>query len=739
MNYKSIIIAIALLGTGLNAGAQGNGKPAKARPLVTTKIGLLTRAYGDSVVLRWSAEDYVSWKYLAEVGVNVLRVPSSASGTITAGSPDFRIDTLAYALKPLTFEQFQARFPESDTLALIPQGVLYGEAENRKNAPKGSMARSLEYNSEQDVSFGFAMMVAEWRPDLAEAMAVRFTDRTAQPGMAYDYYVQPTIWENGGRLIFEPGVAEGVVNRRYTPEPFDVVITDSLTDPHTILLRWHDARHSSYEIERRYVRDMQGTRFDNAAWEHATEKPYASMVQQADDEDLCLFVDSVDKVGVWEYRLLAYDAFADLTSPTPAHRAIVRDILPPTAPVLKYIALERPEQNPMSRVIANVIWQKNYIEDDLAGYRVYYNASQPEGSDNWRQLNRDLVAPADTLLRVDVTGLSTGWVYVAAIDHSGNEARSMVQQIRLDDYEAPPAPKGLKAEVEKNGRVTLTWNEPADDVDYYQVAFANDTTHRWNIRNQGDLKVPRYVDTLAMDINQKYIYYKVRAVDFSTNESEWSKVLQVKRPTFLVPAVAHLDSAWVDDSGIHMEWVVGADEQMNRHYVYRWQDGDKQRTVIARCNADSVKAAGYIIRIDDAPPYDKKKRYQYAVESFNTSHISSGLSLIYSAKRRPPITIDCKIDLVGDYIKKGEKTRLVWTPSALKADDSPAYYYCIYRKGPGEDLFHNVTTTGQTVTEYEDVLLRPGEQAQFYVKLRTKDGRESQPSNIITVTAPEKK
>ena len=340
MNYKSIIIAIALLGTGLNAGAQGNGKPAKARPLVTTKIGLLTRAYGDSVVLRWSAEDYVSWKYLAEVGVNVLRVPSSASGTITAGSPDFRIDTLAYALKPLTFEQFQARFPESDTLALIPQGVLYGEAENRKNAPKGSMARSLEYNSEQDVSFGFAMMVAEWRPDLAEAMAVRFTDRTAQPGMAYDYYVQPTIWENGGRLIFEPGVAEGVVNRRYTPEPFDVVITDSLTDPHTILLRWHDARHSSYEIERRYVRDMQGTRFDNAAWERATEKPYASMVQQADDEDLCLFVDSVDKVGVWEYRLLAYDAFADLTSPTPAHRAIVRDILPPTAPVLKYIALE---------------------------------------------------------------------------------------------------------------------------------------------------------------------------------------------------------------------------------------------------------------------------------------------------------------------------------------------------------------------------------------------------------------
>ena len=729
MNYKSIIIAIALLSTGLNAGAQGNGKPAKARPLVTTKIGLLTRAYGDSVVLRWSAEDYVSWKYLAEVGVNILRVPK--------GGGVIQIDTLAYALKPLTLDQFRARYPESDSLALVPQGVLYGEAENRKFAPKGSMGRSLEYNSEQDISFGFAMMVAEWRPDLAEAMAVRFTDRTAKPGMTYDYYVQPTVWENGGRLIFEPGVVEDVVNRPYEPEDFNVVLTDSLTDPQTILLRWHDSRHSSYEVERRYVRDMQGIRYDDAPWERATAKPYASMVQQLDDEDLCMYVDSVDRNGVWEYRLLAYDAFANLTKPSPSHRAVVRDIQPPSAPILKYILLERPEQNPMARVIANVVWRKDYIEDDLAGYRVYYGANKSQGGDRWQAMNQDLIAPTDTLLRIDVTGLSTGWMYIAAIDHSGNEARSMVQQIRLDDYEAPPAPTGLKATVEKNGRVTLRWNIPADDVDYYQVSFANDTTHRWNIRNNSGLKENMFVDSLALDLNQKYIYYKVRAVDYSTNEGEWSKVLRVKRPTLIVPAVAHLDSAWVDADGIHMEWVAGADQQMNRHYVYRWQDGDKKRTVIARCDADSVKAAGNIIRIVDTPPYDNKKRYQYAVESFNTSHISSGLSLIYSAKRRTPINIDCKIELAGDYMKRGEKTRLAWTLTEFK-EKEVAHYYCIYRMGPGEDTYHNVTTTKQDVTEYEDVLLRPGEQAQYYVKLRTKDGRESQPSNVVTVTAPKK-
>ena len=61
MNYKSIIISIALSAACLPAGAQKGAQVQKhVEPLVTTKIGLLTRTYGDSVVLRWSAEDFAS-------------------------------------------------------------------------------------------------------------------------------------------------------------------------------------------------------------------------------------------------------------------------------------------------------------------------------------------------------------------------------------------------------------------------------------------------------------------------------------------------------------------------------------------------------------------------------------------------------------------------------------------------------------------------------------------------------
>jgi hypothetical protein len=34
---------------------------------------------------------------------------------------------------------------------------------------------------------------------------------------------------------------------------------------------------------------------------------------------------------------------------------------------------------------------------------------------------------------------------------------------------------------------------------------------------------------------------------------------------------------------------------------------------------------------------------------------------------------------------------------------------------------------------HSDWLLRPGEQATYYVKIKYKDGRESRPSNTVTV------
>ncbi len=754
MNYKSIILSMVLLAAGTTASAQqtagGTANPhstvARQRvlPLVTTKIKLLTRAYGDSIVLRWAAEDYVSWKYLADFGVNVLRVPKDSTRR------GLHIDTLAYGLKPLTLEQFQAKYPPTDSLAKVPQGVLYGEAENRKE-DQSVMGRTLEYNSDQDLSYGFAMLVAEWRRDLATDMAVRLVDRTAEAGKKYDYYVQPTRWENGGRLIFEPGVAEDVLNVPYVPEPYTPRMVDSLSTPHTLTIGWWDGQHSSFEIDRRQVSNLRGMHFDRD-WERVNKKPYVSMVEQPEGEDYCLFGDSVPELGVWEYRIRAYDAFGDLTEPTPARRIVVRDIQPPTAPNLKLIVLERPEEDPMAKVIAHIIWEKPYREPDFAGYRVYYNALRSEGAP-WQPLNVDLIAPTDTMLTVDVTGKRTGMVYVAAYDDAGNESHSFVQQISLRDYKAPDPPTGLKvtfpdinldtlaARGDLKLQAMLSWHpSQEDDIAYYDVAFANDTTHTFLVRNQGGIRENVYTDTLALDVNQKYLYYKVRAVDFSTNVGDWSPWLEVERPHITPPTVAHIHrSSQNDTTGIHMEWVVGADADMKFHSLYRRAGESGTWKRIGRFDADSLRAHDNMIVVNDNPPYLQTGRYYYLIQSTNASPFKVQ-SLAVSFRHRGPRTVDVPILLSGSFMEQQSETRLAWDADTKQLPEGRCYF-CIYRKGPGQDKFTYLRNVEITDRTYSDHLLRPADKeqtAQYYIHVQYADGRHGQDSNIVTITAPAK-
>lgn len=771
MNYKSIVICIALLAASLTTGAQTAQLPVRPgqkgakvekheEPLVTTKIGLLTRAYGDSVVLRWSAEDFASWQYLCDVGVNILRVSKRAvpnafpTGEITLPDslPDsntgdlpvlpFRIDTLAYALKPLTLEQFQKRYPENDSLALVCMGALYGETENRKQEREGTMGRTMEYNSEQDVAFGFAMMVAEWRKDLAEAMAVRFTDRTAQPGMTYDYYIQPTVWENGGMLIFEPGVAEDVVNKAYSPKPFRTQMTDSVGMQKHVTLRWRDKEHSSFEVERRLLQDVEGNNIDGL-WERITPKPYASMVADPTDENLCALTDSVPVLGVWEYRILGYDAFADLNLPASGHRVVVYDKDPPSPPILKYIVIERPEKDPMATVKAHVVWQKPELEPDLVGYCINYNNVRMTGNE-WRTLNDEMIAPTDTIYTIDATKLTTGMLCISAFDESGNESRSLVQQIRLQDYNPPAAPDSLRAEIvmpnpdsltamnQMYAYVILRWQPlPDDDISYYDISFANDSTHQFIIRNEGGIHETSFVDSLALNANQKFIYYKVRAIDHSTNIGPWSRWIQVKRPHVTPPTQPHLDkSSHSDEAGMHMEWIVGMDADMEYHLAYRRTGEDGVWEVIGRYDADSLANKGYRITIDDNPTYDRERRYYYYVESYNASPYTSS-SLAVNWLHRGPKVWPVKIELAGDYMEKEKATRMVW--SAGKLPFEAPYYWCIYRKGAGDEKFQFVVSQPAEETEYSDKMLEKDQQAEYYVMIQWRDGRQSTMSNVIKV------
>ena len=737
MKYRKILTALLLLGATLTAGAQ-NDEPAatgnphttvaepRQLPLVTTKIHLVTRTYGDSIVLRWVPEDYVSWKYLCDYGVNILREDKSRS--------DFHVDTVAYRLKPLTQADFEARYPKSDSLALVAMGVLYGEGRlgyaQTKEAP-GTMGANLEYNNEQDISFGFAMVVAEWRRDLAEAMAVGITDHNVQPGGVYTYYVQPTQWENGGQLIFEPGVAERVKNDPYRPTPFRPVMTDTLSSPRQHVLGWWDAQFTSYEVERRAVSQLDGTPIDGE-WERVNDKPYVPMMELPEGEGYRLLADSVPHFGVYEYRVMAHEPFATLTAPSPAFRVVVNDNEPPRAAQLMRIIIERPvEGDPMAQINAHFFWEKDTLEADLRGYLIDFNNATETGGE-WRLLTDDFLAPTDTTCVIDVTGLRTGFARITAYDMAGNSAHSLEQLLHVTDFRPPLPPDSLQAEVLPEGYVLLRWKQPEvdDDIQYWDVAYANDSTHVFQLRNQGGIPEEMFVDTLALDVNQKWIYYKVRAVDYSGHFGPYSRWIRVLRPHDSPPTTPHLDTSTHNDrDGMHMRWIVGTDADMTYHELFR-QVGDELPVLMARLDADSLSQHGYAFEVNDNPPYEREHRYAYYVVSHNSTPYTS-TSLAVNFLHKGPKVYSVSLRMRGDYDARTKQARLVWDTGRLPFD--APFYYCIYRKLAGEKDFTYQMNTPSDTPEYTDHFPSDADSAEYYVMIQWRDGRQSTQSNKVTV------
>ena len=77
--------------------------------------------------------------------------------------------------------------------------------------------------------------------------------------------------------------------------------------------------------------------------------------------------------------------------------------------------------------------------------------------------------------------------------------------------------------------------------------------------------------------------------------------------------------------------------------------------------------------------------------------------------------------------------RLTWDAQVGNAFAGQEYYYCVFRKLPGDKRFQYVVNVAKDEMEYTDRKLSKGQEAEYYVVLHFKDGRESQPSNVVKV------
>lgn len=688
-------------------------------------IVALARTYGDSITLRWALNSYPEWRYIARNGVDIMRH--------TESQELFTIDTLARGLKPLSLEAFRKAYPDqSDSLAHLAMGALYGTGGMTiEDSPQyfSSMGSIVEVAEDQKMYLIAAFLSAERRRDLADALALRFTDHNVKKGETYTYFIVPSVEDTLGRIRIQNGIVSHVKNESYKPKPYSIELTDSIAGHAQTVLTWTDATHGLFDVYRRPV----GTK----EWDKITTNPYTppfgSYIQPS---PLCIYADSVPAIGDYEYAVEAYDAFGDKTGLCKPLRVHFPDLQPPYGPDITGIVIDRRDDG---KIFADISFHKDSIERDFTHYVPMY-ANPADSLRNWRLLSNQYVAPTDTMMRVDVTNVRTGMITIAAVDSAGNMGYAMPKLMRVADMRPPSAPTNLKADAQLDGTVMLTWDmQDTLDLHYYDIFYANSLEHEFTRLNSDHVYTRSYMDSIAVNANERYIYYTVRGVDWSMNEGVTSDTLRVLRPNAETPEMAHLDSMWVDDTMIHARWIGVGSVAVEKYEVYRRREGDEKWNLLRTFNADSVANAGYVIQVDDAAEPDLRRGYEYAVQTVSVWGLTSGLTPVLTARLTGKRMVDFPIKLEGTYDAKKKMTKVAWsvdTSSLADTEANKSYFFCVWRQGPYDDGFNYVIDAPSAERSYVDYQLQPGESAQYRISVRFRDGRKGPTSNTVTVTAP---
>lgn len=735
--YKTWIIAAAALLWGGSAQAQEitfvpDTATSAVEPADTAqadehwfRLHVIARTYGDRVLVRWAPDEFVPWKFLNGYGYLVQRVTHMPDGSLKS-------DTIAARVHPLTRKQFMERFEENDSLAGAAVQTIFGQMttlDQTEHAP-GTTGSIIEVYEEQQNVFGFAMLVAEMRPDLAEAMGLAYTDRDVRPGEQYDYIVRPLVPDSV--LKVRPGIVYKISNDQFKPVTFETQLTDSLMAPASINLYWPRDNYTAYDIERRRLGgiDEDSTAYRPSAWTQLNEHPYISMLNPRMREDEPnMYTDYAVKPGVYEYRIRAYDTFGDRTNPSNVVRVAMPDLVAPSAPHLYHIDVERGD----TIITAKLFWRKDTIEADMAGFLpVYYNAELL--ADRWLPLSSELIPPTDTTCTVVVTGLGSGTVAIAALDSAGNMTASLPQTLRIGDLTPPHKPARFRGFVNPQGIVTLMWSPVLDrDLYSYEVWFANSPYHQFEKISPSMMRDTIFQDTISTRNNQRYVYYKLKAVDWSSNVSDETDVLPITVPNFDPPVPCRIDSVYHDDEVIRMWWIGSNEASVKWHRVFRKLGTDGEWTLIKMVDVDTLLTARFLV--EDRPPLVQQQRYYYTVETLSLMGSSSGPSMQQSFLHDGPRVIDIPIHVEGDFDKSKNENRLVWKPVNVSEAEGP-WHFCIWRKGPNDDDFKFLIAEKSDSLKFTDRLGLPGETAEYYVSIRFSDGRRSQASNIVKITRP---
>ncbi|TRX62612.1 hypothetical protein FNH22_00525 [Fulvivirga sp. M361] len=517
-------------------------------------------------------------------------------------------------------------------------------------------------------------------------LGIQFTDTTTSHGTTYKYRVTKVLDGHEETV----GISEAIKAGRYLPpSPPAGVITK--IQKRNIGISWQP------ETMRYYGVNIYRNSTEDTNWKKIVKKPV--MISKVSNEsgekgypELFYRDDNLKEGVTYRYKLTSVDFFGQ-ESPFSGEFAVpLKDRTPPLAPEKSEVRADH------EKLEIALNWQYAYDRvSDLDGFNVY-RSDKFDGT--YTKLNQALLPAQTNQFVSQVPGPSGYYYYVSAVDLAGNEGKSAVLFVEVQDLVPPAIPKGVNVQADTS-LVRITWhrNTEQDLKGYLVYRSLDNDPGNGVLLNAETIAQNTYIDRLPANTKNRF-HYRVVSVDKAFNKSRPSLPGSTYLPDGTAPLEPFIKKVKMTEAGLKIDWLPAADSDLKAVELYR-SSKDVQDQLVTTLPAASTS-------------YEDKRvtervGYAYYLVAIDSAGNRSGRSNLYHGSWALETQSKSQHELNVAYDSIGQAVSLSWS------QHSTAGGYILYRKA-SNTAYCPLTGLIQD-TAYVDNAIKKGK--QYYYRIRS--------------------
>jgi len=545
-----IILFFIIAANSFSQNTKGDTIIAEKKP----EIQVIARVQKDRILLRWAVNTPIAWKKLNNHGYTLERYTVTRDNK-TLSKPEKIV--LAKVLKAEPLETWEKIIETNDNAAIIAQAI-FGENFSVEGSDK--LENIVNLSEENEQRFTFALFSADKDFEIAKKAGLGFEDKTAKLNEKYAYRVISNVPENEMAIDYG-GIFVGLKEYEALPKPMDFTV--HFTDKSS-MLSWNfktlSQVYESYYIERST---------DKKTFQRITDKPYTSLNQENSNNNRIFYIDSIANNKPYSYRIQGISPFGELS---PYSEIITGK----STDILKFVP-HLTVKDFKDETTVTLSWEfPDEGNNEISGFELNRSDSDDK---MFTTVVKNIPAKNRSVTYNKLS--STNYFTITAIGKQGSNTTSFPMLVQPVDSIPPTRPVGLKGVIDSLGVVKLSWNPNKEkDLLGYRIYKGNNADEEFSQLTVSPQELNSFEDkTIIKSLNPK-VYYKIIAVDYHYNMSDFSEVLILKKPDVIPPTSPVFTNFEIKDGAIFLQWVNSQSEDVAKHQLYRKENDQKDWILI---------------------------------------------------------------------------------------------------------------------------------------------------------------